>query len=271
MDKVMNQWGHLPGSQFKILLVMAHFAMDQDPEPVYFGGWERLSEIGLCRSQVPTGEDLTPEQERERREAWESVRKPVNGLLAAGAITVKSKGRHGSRATWALTLEADTKGQRKSAPYRLGEGQRKSAPTYPQPRIEGQRKSAEIVKKSAEIVKKSAPKYQHSQEKPAAVGDASMDAFDALAPKDRADFMASIGARGIGLVRMLAATGELTAKVEAWRAKQAQQPRDQWARAVVVSQDQRCQGCDKPRTPFDLANSNQCPCGHSPARLLETA
>ena len=105
MDKVMLQWGDLPGNAYKALLIIASSARDDDPQPVYWGGWERLAIVGLGRRDWPADDDESPEAELVRRVHWETVRQALVKVRKTGAISVKTRGKPGARAEFWLHLD----------------------------------------------------------------------------------------------------------------------------------------------------------------------
>lgn len=107
MDKVLMQWSDLPGNAFKVLMVMAKTAMDDEVEPTYWGGWERLAMAGLACRNWPADADLSDEA-RLIRGAWlKRVQHAVADAKNAGAVKVKTPGRRGVSACYSLHLDRE--------------------------------------------------------------------------------------------------------------------------------------------------------------------
>ena len=107
MDKVLAQWIDLPGNAFKVLMLMAKTAMDDDLAPVYYGGWERLAVTGLGRRDWPSDDDESEQATQTRRASFEAVRQAVQDLTTAGAIKVSKRGKSAKQqARYALSLDA---------------------------------------------------------------------------------------------------------------------------------------------------------------------
>jgi hypothetical protein len=109
--KVSMQWGDLPGTAFKVVSLMALTVHDDDPTPVYWGGWQRLAIVGLRRWDWPPDDNRSPEAERIRKRHWEAVRGALDVARRAGVISVKTRGTCGSRAEYWLHLDRPNTGK----------------------------------------------------------------------------------------------------------------------------------------------------------------
>ena len=140
MDKVVAHWGGLPGNAFKALMLIAATAHDDDAKPVYWGGWERIAIVGLGRRDWPADDDNSPEAVKLRRGHWETVRQALVKVRDAGAISVKTSGKHGARAEFWLHLDpintrkpcVTTQGKPAVPQGNLADPQGKPAPKSPQ-------------------------------------------------------------------------------------------------------------------------------------------
>jgi len=140
MDKVVAHWGGLPGNAFKALMLIAATAHDDDAKPVYYGGWERIAITGLGRRDWPADDDDSAEAEQVRRSHFETVRQALVKVREAGAISVKTCGKPGSRAEYWLHLDpldtrkpcVPTQGKPAVAQGNLADPQGNPAPKYPQ-------------------------------------------------------------------------------------------------------------------------------------------
>jgi hypothetical protein len=141
MDKVVAHWGDLPGNAFKALMLIAATALDDDARPVYWGGWERIAITGLGRRDWPADDDGSPEAEKLRKRHWEAVRAALSDAKSAGAISVKTRGKPGSRAEYWLHLD----------PINTGK-----------PCVPIQEKPADLQEKPADPQENPAPKYPQS-------------------------------------------------------------------------------------------------------------
>ena len=106
MDKVSAHWADLPGNAFKVLLLMAKTAMDDDLVPVYWKGWEYLAVTGLGRHDWPADADDSDQARQSRRRGFETVRQALRDIKLAGAITVTTPGKRGKQAVYGLRLDA---------------------------------------------------------------------------------------------------------------------------------------------------------------------
>jgi len=160
MDKVVTYWGDLPGNAFKALMVIASTAHDDDAKPVYYGGWERVAIVGLGRRDWPADDDLSDEAERVRKGHWETVRQAMVKVREAGAISVKTCGKPGSRAEYWLHLDRPdtrkpciaTQGNLADSQENLADSQENLAPKYPQ----SPQSSGEITTSSKSVTHQSA-------------------------------------------------------------------------------------------------------------------
>jgi len=160
MDKVVTYWGDLPGNAFKALMVIASTAHDDDAKPVYYGGWERVAIVGLGRRDWPADDDLSDEAERVRKGHWETVRQAMVKVREAGAISVKTCGKPGSRAEYWLHLDrrdtrkpcVATQGNLAVGQGNLADSQENLAPKYPQ----SPQSSGEITTSSKSVTHQSA-------------------------------------------------------------------------------------------------------------------
>lgn len=155
MDKVVAHWGDLPGNAFKALMVIAATAHDDDPKPVYWGGWERIAIVGLGRRDWPADDDNSPEAQKVRTCHWETARQALVKIKEAGAISVKTAGKPGSRAEYWLHLDpldtrkpcVKTQGNLAVGQGNLADSQENLAPKYPQ----SQQSSGEITTSSKSV------------------------------------------------------------------------------------------------------------------------
>lgn len=99
---VLTRWTHLPDQQWRVLVRMAHTALDQprdgQPAATYYGGHELLART-LRREYPPPG--------KARDNVLRDVRRIAAGLAAAGAIKPIDTGqpiRQGNGRTYLLTL-----------------------------------------------------------------------------------------------------------------------------------------------------------------------
>jgi hypothetical protein len=96
----------LKPNEARLLLFMAHTALDTDKPPRYFASRE-ASALALGR-MVPDAPDLLdPDSARieaERAAAFQRVKIATQGLVSLGAISRIRRGREGSRAEFAITL-----------------------------------------------------------------------------------------------------------------------------------------------------------------------
>lgn len=111
MDKVVTYWGDLAGNTYKALMVIAYSARDDDERPVYWGGWERLAIVGMGRRHWPPDDDVSEAAVKLRKSHWEAVRKALEDARSAGAISVKTRGRPGSRAEFWVHLDRSDTGK----------------------------------------------------------------------------------------------------------------------------------------------------------------
>lgn len=87
--RVYVQWKHLPDRPFRVLVRMALMALDDDPDPKYFGGRELLIDaLGLDPAKGTSGRMAT---------------RAVSDLVKAGAIERTKSG--GRRMEYTLTLD----------------------------------------------------------------------------------------------------------------------------------------------------------------------
>lgn len=97
---VLMRWTNLSDIEFRVLVRMAHTALDERsgaiPAATYFGGHELLA--ATLKSEGGKAGTL------ERR-----VRKAVTGLVAAGAVERVNRGRSGVNQVYRLTLEGAQK------------------------------------------------------------------------------------------------------------------------------------------------------------------
>ncbi|MFF0721321.1 hypothetical protein [Micromonospora sp. NPDC003816] len=94
---VLARWAHLPDRAFRVVVKMAHTALDEAtdkvPAGLYFGGREALADI------------LRNERGGKRESVLRNVRFAIEEAIAAGAIKRQSKGRVGSHAVYRMTLD----------------------------------------------------------------------------------------------------------------------------------------------------------------------
>lgn len=103
---VFARWGDLPGNAFRALIFMAVTSMDEDDPPLFWGGRESLA-VALGRT-VPDS-DLDDDESRLEREAtFKAVKRTVQDLAKAGAITTVNVARPGRNAVYALNLSRKT-------------------------------------------------------------------------------------------------------------------------------------------------------------------
>lgn len=105
---VSDDWGHLAGGPYKLLIRMAAYALDSSTDPQkpaahYWKGWADLS-IALGR-KPPPDDDTSPTAERDRKWMKDEVRRHTTALIRSGAVqrAVDNPGR-GTRQVWKLTL-----------------------------------------------------------------------------------------------------------------------------------------------------------------------
>ena len=105
---VSDDWGHLAGGPYKLLMRMALFALDSSTDPMkpaghYWKGWEDLAK-GLGR-KLPDRNDNSPEAITRRNTIRDEVRRYTTALVRLGAVrrAVDNPG-FGTRQVWKLTL-----------------------------------------------------------------------------------------------------------------------------------------------------------------------
>ena len=105
---VSDDWGHLAGGPYKLLMRMALFSLDSSKDPQrpaghYWRGWRHLSE-GLGR-KPPADTDNSDHATRERKWMKDEVRRHTTSLIESGAVqrAVDNPGL-GTRQVWKLTL-----------------------------------------------------------------------------------------------------------------------------------------------------------------------
>lgn len=107
------RWSHLPDRAFRVLAFMALVAMDADTPPIYFGGRETLSRLGLGRMtpDEPARSDRSARAEayrKQRRADFEAVKSAIRELVDAGPVRVVSGAAPGRTAVYSLHLDAAT-------------------------------------------------------------------------------------------------------------------------------------------------------------------
>jgi hypothetical protein len=104
VGEVLARWTHLPDRQFRILLRMAHTALDnpKDDQParLYFGGHVLLAMT--LRTPYPYGDDQ--ESDRARATIHRHVREAVAGLIEQSAIERHGTAHTGHQQDYWITL-----------------------------------------------------------------------------------------------------------------------------------------------------------------------
>lgn len=91
------------------LVYMASTAMDNDPEPRYWGGHEAIARYALGRTMPPG--NATEEDRKARRSISETVRVAIAGLVNRGAIQREGEAYPGHSMVYRLTISEDGKPQ----------------------------------------------------------------------------------------------------------------------------------------------------------------
>lgn len=102
VGQVFTQWGHLPGTPFRLLVYMALRSLDADALPRYWGGRDDLARA-LGR-ELPPDTDDSPAAERQRTAAYKAVKVAVRQLVDCKAIAPLRRAYSGQRQEWALAL-----------------------------------------------------------------------------------------------------------------------------------------------------------------------